>query len=298
MRVIGPIIAAMDESPRSPIGYELLDAGVRRRLERFGGLVIDRPAPGADGFRLAPEAWADADLRFDAGPGWSGRWWPADPWPIEVAGLTMELRPTSSGGVGLYPEHVANLAWLERQAAALVAATPPGGAAGSSPPQVLNLFAHTGLATLALARAGAAVAHVDGAKSAVAWARRNAELAGLGDRSIRWLVDDATAFVAREARRERRYDGIVLDPPAFGRAGGREWRLETDLPDLLAACAAIAAPGAFVLATAHSEAVDGRLLAAHLASAFPRRPIETTAHTLTASSGATLQLGWAVRIAS
>src|SRR5258708_17124149 len=144
MRVIGPIIAAMDESPQSPIGYELLDVGVRRRLERFGGLTIDRPARGADGFRLAPEAWAEADLRFDAGPGWSGRWWPADPWPIEVGGLTLELRPTASGGVGLYPEHVANLAWLERQVAS----------PASSPPQVLQPFAHTGLATPALAPAG------------------------------------------------------------------------------------------------------------------------------------------------
>jgi 23S rRNA (cytosine1962-C5)-methyltransferase len=286
----------MDRSPQSPIGYELLDAGVRRRLERFGGLMIDRPAPGADGFRLAPDAWAEVDLRFDAGPGWSGRWWPADPWPIEVAGLTMELRPTSSGGVGLYPEHVANLAWLERQAAALVPTNPPGGAADSSPPQVLNLFAHTGLATLALARAGAAVAHVDGAKSAVAWARRNAELSGLGDRPVRWLVDDATAFVAREARRGRRYDGIVLDPPAFGRAGGREWRLVDDLPTLLAACHDVAGPGAFVLLTTHSEDLDGTALRSLLRAAFGARTMEVVALDLTAASGARLGLGWAVRI--
>ncbi len=281
----------MDDSAHSAIGYELLDAGVRRRLERFGGLTIDRPAPGADGFRLAPEAWADSDLRFDVGPGWSGRWWPADPWPIEVAGLTMELRPTSSGGLGLYPEHVANLAWLEQQVAARVAE-----AATAAPPQVLNLFAHTGLATLVLARAGAAVAHVDGAKAAVAWARHNAELSSLADRPIRWLVDDATSFAAREARRDRRYDGIVLDPPAFGRVGGHEWRLETDLPDLLAACREIAAPGAFVLLTAHSESSDAPLLARRLALAFPKRPIETAALSLTAPSGAQLNLSWAARI--
>jgi 23S rRNA (cytosine1962-C5)-methyltransferase len=293
MRVIGPIIAAMEDSAHSAIGYELLDAGVRRRLERFGGLTIDRPAPAADGFRLTPDAWADADLRFDPGPGWSGRWWPADPWPIEVAGVFMELRPTSSGGLGLYPEHVANLSWLQQQVAGRVAV-----GAAAEPPQVLNLFAHTGLATLALARGGAAVAHVDGAKSAVAWARHNAELSGLADRPLRWLVDDAATFVAREARRGRRYDGIVLDPPAFGRAGGREWRLEADLPDLLAACAAVAATGAFILLTTHSEAMDARLLERHLGSAFPKRPIETTALSLTATSRSTLHLGWAARIAS
>jgi 23S rRNA (cytosine1962-C5)-methyltransferase len=282
----------MDVSAQSAIGYELLDTGVRRRLERFGGLTIDRPAPGADGFRLAPEAWAGADLRFDSGPGWSGHWWPAEPWPIQVAGLTMELRPTSSGGLGLYPEHVANLGWLERHVAARSA-----GGAGAEPPQVLNVFAHTGLATLALARGGAAVAHVDGAKTAVAWARHNAELSGLADRPIRWLVDDAATFVARETRRGRRYEGIVLDPPAFGRADGREWRLEADLPGLLAACAAIAAPGAFVLLTTHSEALDARLLERHLGSAFPKRQIETAALSFTATSGSTLHLGWAARIA-
>ncbi|HYK95263.1 MAG TPA: class I SAM-dependent methyltransferase [Candidatus Dormibacteraeota bacterium] len=282
----------MSKSAIPGIGYELLDAGVRRRLERFGGLTIDRPAPMADGFRLAPDAWASADLRFDVGPGWSGAWWPADPWPIELAGLTLELRPTSSGGVGLYPEHVANLAWLEAAVAARVAAI----RADPEPPQVLNLFAHTGLATLALARAGAAVAHVDGAKAAVAWARRNAELSGLADRPIRWLVDDAASFVAREARRGRRYDGIVLDPPAFGRGAGREWHIEADLPPLLGACREIAAPGAFVLLTAHSEEIDGSSLRALARDALQARTVEVVRLEQVAASGAQLALGWAVRI--
>lgn len=275
-------------------GCELLDAGVRRRLERFGPMIIDRPAHGADGFRLAPAAWAAADLRFDVGAGWSGRGWPIEPWSIEVNGLTLELRPTSSGGVGLYPEHAVNLDWLGAQVAAQVAVR---GGADSEHPRVLNLFAHTGLATLALARAGAAVTHVDGARAAVAWARRNAELSGLSDRPVRWLVDDAAAFVAREARRGRRYDGIVLDPPAFGRANGREWRLEADLPPLLAACRAIAAPGAFMLLTAHSESIDGPALAAMLRDAFGGSAVadEAVQLALAATSGALLPLGWAVR---
>lgn len=279
------------DGPDQEQGCTLLDAGVRRRLERFGSLTIDRPAPGADGFRLAPEAWADADLRFDVTEGWSGVAWPADPWPVQIDGLTMELRPTASGGLGLYPEHAANLAWLTAQVAAAGARDP------AAPLQVLNLFAHTGLATLALARAGAAVAHVDGSRSAVAWARRNAELSGLADRPVRWLVDDAATFVAREARRGRRYDGIVLDPPAFGRAAGREWRLEEDLPDLLVSCASIAAPGAFVLLTAHSESVDSRGLAAMLRTAFGGRgdSIAVVPLELKATSGARLAFGWAVR---
>src|SRR6185369_10707399 len=130
-------------------------------------------------------------LRFDAGAGWSGPAWPAEPWAGEIAGLTMELRPTSSGGLGVYPEHADNLPWLEAEVARLVGvpaattapATDPMAAAPA--PSVLNLFAHTGLATLALARAGASVVHVDGARSAVAWARRNAELSNLADRPVR-----------------------------------------------------------------------------------------------------------------
>src|SRR5689334_7340325 len=193
--------------------YQLLDAGEGRRLERFGDRVVDRPAPMAFGWKAAPEAWQRVDLRFDAPSGWRGSAEALAPWHVEVAdGLTLELRPTGSGGLGIDPEHVANLAWVADQIRDEVARRP------ERQPRVLNLFAHTGLTTLAAARAGATVAHVDAARAAVTWARRNAELSGLADRPVRWLVDDATAFVAREARRGRRYDGIVLDPPSFGRA--------------------------------------------------------------------------------
>jgi 23S rRNA (cytosine1962-C5)-methyltransferase len=269
-------------------GYELLDAGVRRRLERFGRYVIDRPAPGADGFRLAPDLWVDADLRFDPGAGWSGPAWPAAPWPVTIDGLTLELRPTASGGVGLYPEHGADLGWLRAQVAAR---------SGAHAPSVLNLFAHTGLATLALSGAGAAVAHVDGARATIAWARRNAELNDLADRPIRWLVDDAAAFVAREERRGRRYDGIVLDPPAFGRAGGREWRLADELPDLLAACRRLAADDSFVLLTAHTAGFDDEALREVLRGAFGRRrTIELVELALNSRHGAVLPQGWAARM--
>jgi 23S rRNA (cytosine1962-C5)-methyltransferase len=280
-------------------GYELLDAGVRRRLERFGSLTIDRPAPAADGFRLAPAAWAGADLRFDTGIGWSGPAWPADPWAVVIDGLSMELRPTSSGGLGLYPEHAANLAWLERQVSARTGApgADPSRVSAREAPRVLNLFAHTGLATLALARSGAAVAHVDGARSAVAWARRNAELSGLAGRPVRWLVDDAAEFVAREARRARRYDGIVLDPPAFGRAGRREWRLEDELQGLLAACRRVAADDAFVLLTAHTSGLDGEALRNAIRTAFVgRESIAVNRLELRAAGGAVLSQGWAARL--
>ena len=171
----------------SDAGYELLDAGVRRRLERFGGLTIDRPAPGAEGFRRAAAAdWDAADLRFDQGAGWSGSAWPADPWPINLHGLTLELRPTTSGGVGMYPEHATTIAWLSAMVGQRTAVA-------NEPVRVLNLFAHTGLATLALARAGADVTHVDGSRAAIGWARHNAALSGLAVRDERAGVGAALA---------------------------------------------------------------------------------------------------------
>lgn len=269
-------------------GYELIDAGEGRRLERFGPRVVDRPAPMAMDPRMASGAWAGADLRFEPGPGWRG---PIDAWTLEVSGLALELRPTESGGLGFYPEHETNVAWLAGQVRARAA---------DGQPSVLNLFAHTGLATLAAARAGATVAHVDAARSAVAWARRNAELSGLVDHPIRWLVDDAPAFVAREARRDHRYDGIILDPPTFGRAGTRRWRLAEELPTLLASCRAVAADDAFVLLTAHTTGITGDDLADALGRTFGSRRrralIEARPLVLGATSGARLELGWSARL--
>jgi 23S rRNA (cytosine1962-C5)-methyltransferase len=270
-------------------GYALLDAGDGRRLERFGPHLVDRPAPTALDGRQGWDDWRSADVRFDAGRGWST---PLEPWTIAIGGLVLELRPTASGGLGLYPEHVANLDWLAGQV---------GARSHGREPAVLNLFAHTGLATLVAARAGAAVAHVDAARSAVAWARRNAQLSGLADRPVRWLVDDAAGFVAREARRGRRYDGIVLDPPSFGRAFGRRWRLAEELPELLLACSRVATDDAFVLLTAHTTGLDETVLADELRGAFGpglgQAAIETVPLQLEAASGARLELGWAARLA-
>jgi len=249
---------------------------------------VVRPAPTATDRPCAPDAWASADLRFEPGAGWTGA---TEAWVVDVAGVTLELRPTASGGLGFYPEHRVNVDWLVAQVRAR---------ALDRQPSVLNLFAHTGLATLAAARAGAAVAHVDAARSTVAWARGNAALSGLADRPIRWLVDDAAGFVAREARRGRRYDGLVLDPPSFGRAGSRHWRLADALPGLLASCRAVAADDAFVLLTAHTAGVGGDDLGLELDRAFGagrrRAAIDVVPLALHAVSGARLDLGWAARL--
>jgi 23S rRNA (cytosine1962-C5)-methyltransferase len=141
----------------------------------------------------------------------------------------------------------------------------------STPLSVLNLFAYTGGSTFACALEGAAVTHVDASKTAVAWARRNALLSGLEVAPVRWIVDDVVAFTAREGRRGRAYDGVVLDPPSYGHgAGGQRWTLADGLPSLLDACLVAAPRPAFLVLTAHSEGVTPDDLAEALAAAFSR----------------------------
>ncbi len=267
-------------------GCALIDAGDGRRLERFGDRIVDRPAPGAD---VAPQdraAWSQADLVFDRAGGWtSARDEALEPWTIDVGNVRLELRPTATGQLGLFPEQLAQLGWLTTRVRER---------SGDAAPEVLNLFAYTGLATLALAAAGAAVVHLDGSRPTVAWARRNAELSALTDRPIRWLVDGVPAFIAREARRGRRYGGIVLDPPSYGHgAEGRRWLLVRDLPELLEACRRVLAPNGFVLLTAHTPDVGPDDLADLLGRTLGRPPasIERGALELEAESGAGLALG-------
>ena len=266
--------------------YEFLDAGDGARLERFGDQIVDRPHPAALGGRRLPRRWAEADLRFERESGWTGTDLEEarNGWTARIADLAFELRPTDSGQVGAFPEHAAMLPWLTERV------DPESVDRLGERPSVLNLFAYTGMATLALSRAGAAVAHVDAARPAIAWARRNAALNDLADRPIRWLVDDAGAFVAREIRRERRYDGVVLDPPTYGHgASGRAWRLEDDLEPLLADVRRVLTPNGWVLMTAHTEHIDADDLGAWLSTVVD--DVEIGELGLRAASGANLELG-------
>jgi 23S rRNA (cytosine1962-C5)-methyltransferase len=283
------------DGPRD--GYRLIDAGGGRRLERFGDRLVDRPAPGATGPVADPGAWAAAALRYERWSGWHAPGGALAPWPVAVHGLTLELRPTDTGQVGLFPEQLANLGWLTAQVRAAASEALPG---AQDRPIVLNLFASTGLASLALVAAGGAVVHVDSSRPAVAWARHNAALSGLADQPIRWIVDDAGAFVARELRRGRRYDGIVLDPPSYGHGDrGRAWRLEDGLAGLLEACAALlSGPRAFCLVSAHAEGLTPAWLGRELARSA-RRPIarvQSGELAVTAQSGARLALGAVARL--
>jgi 23S rRNA (cytosine1962-C5)-methyltransferase len=242
----------------SPAEYQLVDFGDGRKLERFGPYLIDRPSPAAaDMPRAQPELWSRATARFelqgDLRGGERGRWVPSEAlpqrWSVGFGPLRFEVKPTDFGHLGVFPEQAANWDWIAEQVRARA----------SEPRRVkmLNLFAHTGGSTLAAAQAGAEVVHVDSSKSAVAWARRNAELSELAFAPIRWIVEDAARFVRRELNRGNRYDAVILDPPSYGHGpAGETWKLEADLPALLAACAELTAGRCrFILLTCHTPSV-------------------------------------------
>lgn len=248
-------------------GYELLDCGAGRRLERVGGYVVDRQAPQAVWRkRLDPSVWEEADAvhhRSDKGGGrWEFRRRVPEAFDVRLAGLEAEGRMTPFGHLGFFPEHAANwdllpdlLAPREEKAA-----------------ELLHLFAYTGLGTLAAARANARVCHVDAAHGVVDWARGNAARNGLDEAPIRWIVDDARRFAAREGRRGRIYDALMLDPPSYGRgAKGQVWKIEDDLPALLATLDGILArePRVIVL-TCHTPGFTPIVLRELLEDAFGR----------------------------
>ncbi|PTW62531.1 23S rRNA (cytosine1962-C5)-methyltransferase [Breoghania corrubedonensis] len=215
--------------------YELLDMGDGEKLERYGPHVIRRPEAQAMGARrLAATHWEQADATFtgdieEEGPGrWRFKRELPETWQMRVGAARFNGRFMSFRHVGVFPEQIAHWEWTEariREASRREA---------SRPPKVLNLFGYTGLASLLAAHAGAEVTHVDASKKAIGWARENQALSGMDDLPIRWICDDAMKFIAREARRGNTYDGIVLDPPKYGRGPkGEVWDLFRDLPAML-----------------------------------------------------------------
>jgi 23S rRNA (cytosine1962-C5)-methyltransferase len=239
----------------APDQYQLLDFGGGRRLERFAGWVLDRPAPAAERMpRIGPDVWRAIHARFVRGENDDGRWEfraisdkipKAMPqrWAIAHAGFQLELKCSPFGHLGVFPEQAENWDWIAQQVRA-----------AGRPLKVLNLFAYTGGSTLAAASAGAEVTHVDAARNTVGHARRNAELSGMADAPIRWIAEDAQKFVSRELRRGNGYDAVILDPPSYGHGTrGEVWRLSQHLPKLLAMCDELTkGRGSFILLTCHT----------------------------------------------
>lgn len=210
--------------------YALVDSGHGRKLERYGEHRFIRPEPQA--------LWAPARAEWDATGEFvpasdeegGGRWRfdrpvPRDGWPLRWHEVRFTAQATPFRHLGFFPDMAPVWMWMRGQLDGMAA------------PECLNLFGYTGVGTLALAAAGARMVHVDASKKSVEAARGNAALSGMADAPIRWLVEDAGKFASREVRRRRRYDGIILDPPKWGRGpNGEVWKLEEHLPALIADC--------------------------------------------------------------
>lgn len=248
--------------------YALIDSGGGRKLERYGPYTVVRPEPQCLWTPKLDEAtWSKADAVFDPSDEEdAGRWRfkgkPKETWPLAWGKVKYHGRFTAFRHLAFFPEQAANWTWLDERIR---------GTTGQ--PKVLNLFGYTGVASLVCAAAGAAVTHVDASKKAVAWARENAELSGLTDRPIRWIVEDARRYVQREVRRGNRYDGIILDPPKYGRGpDGEVWKLFENLPELAGLCAELLSENAsFMLLNAYAERISGAALAGLLAEHLESR---------------------------
>ena len=254
--------------------YELIDTGNFEKLERFGRYVTRRPEPQAIWQpSLAEEEWrrlSDASFLRDARSDERGEWRLCEGmpsrWTVEYRYRGMRLRMrlglTSFKHVGIFPEQAANWDFIYDNCLAL------GGDGRTGAPRVLNLFAYTGGATLAARAAGAGVTHVDSVKQVVTWARENMEQSGL--EGVRWIVEDALKFVQREVRRGNRYDGIILDPPAYGRgANGEKWVLEEGIGEMLACCAQLLEPRrAFLVLNLYSMGLSSTLARTAVRQAF------------------------------
>jgi len=224
--------------------YELLDSGMGEKLERFGDIVLRRPDPQALWDKKLPEGeWNKASGTYVRESGEKGKWTgniPQD-WRIDFGRLKMIIKPSSFKHTGLFPEQLPNWEWMIGRQKNLIqnglGATRGPFVEDFSGAKILNLFAYTGGATLALAKAGAEVTHVDGSKSAVQWARDNAQASELEDKPIRWIIEDVMAYVTREIKRGAKYDGIVMDPPAFGHGPKDEiWKIEESFLELVKLC--------------------------------------------------------------
>ena len=236
--------------------YKLLDATNGEKLEDWKGHILIRPDPQAI-WNTPKEhpAWKKAHARYSRSKTGGGHWDVKalpESWQVHYKDLTFQVKPMNFKHTGLFPEQATNWDFMAdkiRNAA--------------RPVKVLNLFAYTGGATMACAKAGASVVHVDAAKGMVSWAKENAVLCGLGDKPIRYIVDDCIKFVQREIRRGNRYDGIVMDPPSYGRGpGGEVWKLEEELFGLIELCKGVLSEDPlFFLVNSYSTGLSASVMA-------------------------------------
>lgn len=236
--------------------FEILDAGDGEKLERWGDIRLIRPDPQIIWRTQRGRQWDTAHARYfrseKGGGSWSSNAMPREQWEISYKNLRFYIRPTGFKHTGLFPEQAVNwdlLKYLIESA--------------GRPVRVLNMFAYTGGATLACAAAGAQVCHVDASRGMVQWARDNAALSGLGGAPVRWIVDDCKKFAERELRRGSLYDGIIMDPPSYGRGpGGEVWKLEQCVHELVRLCVRLLTPNAlFFLLNSYTTGLSPAVMA-------------------------------------
>jgi 23S rRNA (cytosine1962-C5)-methyltransferase len=279
MMTSGPPKIAPDPSTLRTLAwpdYALVDSGDGRKLERYGQYRVVRPEPQCLWRPKLPEAdWTGADAIFDPSDEEEAGHWrfskpPAETWPLAWREVKFHGRFTNFRHLAFFPEQAANWDWLDQ---AVRNQARERKSAGAEPPRVLNLFGYTGVASLVCAAAGAAVTHVDASKKAIGWARENAVLSKMEDKPVRWICEDARRYVQREVRRESKYEGIILDPPKYGRGPtGEVWRLFEDVPELVRLCAQLLSDDAsFLILNAYAARISGPALAGLLADALPER---------------------------
>ena len=246
--------------------FEVLDCSGGEKLERWGKYFLVRPDPQVIWETPRHNAhWNDRDARYHRSESGGGSWEKGglpEHWKISYKDLTFLVRPMNFKHTGLFPEQAANWDWAMDKIRN-----------AGRPISVLNLFAYTGGATIACAKAGAQVCHVDAAKGMVAWGKENAAASGLSDAPIRWIVDDCAKFVEREIRRGHRYDAIIMDPPSYGRGpGGEIWKLEQNLWPFVSLCAGVLSEDPlFVLINSYTTGLSASVLSYVSESIFSRK---------------------------
>lgn len=268
-------------------GYTLLDSGNGQKLERFGSRTIARPSSLSTWKRRERlSVWDDADVTYQPPDRWDFSGDRFQTWHAEIGGVRLELELMSNGQLGIFPEHALYLPKVREMLDII-------GDNGKRPVRVLNLFAYTGLATCFCAlRPNVTVTHVDLAKRAIEWAKRNAALNKISDTKIRWIVDDALSFMAREHRKESRYDIIIIDPPSFSRVSkNNSWTLEEKAPDIIALTLNVLSPhrGA-VFFTNHSTASTSDVVRNIALDMYDDRGVDISIDSLSLRESATPRL--------
>ena len=245
--------------------YELLDSGDGQKLERFGDFVLNRPCQQAVWRPTLKKEWDQAAATFTREKEknhWTYKQKLPASWKVRVGGVQFKIAPTDFGHLGVFPEHADLWEWMRSSL--------------TKSSRILNLFAYSGGVTLAAAQEGAQVCHLDASKGMVDWARENAALNGLEKAPIRWIVDDVLKFLKREKKRESKYEGIILDPPTFGRgSAGEVFKIERDILPLLELCSELLSEKPkFVIFSCHTPGFTPLCMRHLLGQTMPKGHIE------------------------